>query len=69
MFSEIIDWNQISFPPNPYRLAGALFDYFTTGPLVPMDITCIGQSMIAPLISVLTTKIELEGIDKEERNE
>ena len=34
-----------------------------------MDITCIGQSMIAPLISVLTTKIELEGIDKEERNE
>ena len=38
----------------------ALFDYFTTGPLVPMDITCIEQSMIAPMISVLTTKIELE---------
>ena len=66
LFSEIIDWNQISFPPNPYRAAGALFDYFTTGLWVLIGITCIWA---ITLISTLATKRIFEQFRRIDKNE
>ena len=56
LFSAIIDWNQISFPPSPYRVAGALFDYFTTGLWVLIGITCIWAITLIS-ITIITTII------------